>query len=425
MKMHPTICANATAAAGLVTLIRISGTDAMTLCEQAGLLLGSPWQVVSGQWQIGLGPVPCTVTSMPGPRSYTGYDLIEVIIPGSAILTEACLSELFAVGMQAAEPGAFTRMAVAQNRMTLDQAEGLLALVQAPTEAAASQALARLQGSLRDELEPMRDRLIHLRAMVEAGLDFLEEEDVTTYDPEALAEELAGMRVTLATWLSAEHDMGAEPVVCLVGAANAGKSALFSALTKEQALVSPIAGTTRDYLHGMWDCGGRSVQCVDTAGWLEAVEHQLDVAALEQGNALLQSASVVIACAAPDAPLPHSYRPEPHHIIIRTKSDAGFVKGHPAQRAVLDVSSLTGDGIEQLTGLVAERLGSIGSGEPRQQRLLHKADAILVSVLQVLPTDELLADDLRNTADALGELIGATCSDDILNAIFSRFCIGK
>jgi tRNA modification GTPase len=148
----------------------------------------------------------------------------------------------------------------------------------------------------------------------------------------------------------------------------------------------------------------------------------LDVLAITSGRSTLDGAALVLACSAPDAPLPadHGLPPE-RTLVIATKADLGI---HDA-RAELGVSTETGEGLDRLAGLVAERLGDVASGEPRQQRLLAACDGIMVALVARLPPDELLADDLRRSADLLGELIGATTPDDVLDAIFSRFCIGK
>lgn len=357
------------------------------------------------------------------PRSFTGEDLVEVLVPGSPAVVELVLATLLAAGAQAAEPGGFARRALATGRLTLDRAEALLALATAPDAAAATRAIARLRGALATELEPVRLRLIQLRAAVEAGLDFAAEEGVSSYDPQRLRGELLALRTVLAGWRCAASDLGNEPVVCLVGPANAGKSALFAALTGAPALISPVAGTTRDPLEATWELGGRSVRLIDTAGWLDAASG-LEAQALAAGRDALAGAALILVCSAPDGRCPTLLPNEcesSRTLVLATKADLGGVD----ERAVLAVSVRAGTGLAALTGLVTERLGGTASGEPRQQRLLSAADAALAPLLAHLPDDVLLADDLRRAAEALGELLGATTPDEVLEAIFSRFCIGK
>ncbi len=422
---HPTIAACATPVGGHSAIIRLSGPAAGVIAARAGLSLPAPWQALSSAWALPAGDCPCRVLFAPGPRSFTGTDLVEITLPGAADLIAFALEALLAAGAQAAAAGAFTRQALANGRLGLDQAEAILALVQAPDAAAAAQALARLRGALGAELAQVRDELIGARALVEAGLDFVDEADVRAYDPPALRARCQAMHAVLARWRIAADALEARPTVVLVGPANAGKSALFNRLVGDAAspaLVSAQPGTTRDWLDGEWDAAGRSVRLVDTAGWLDGAA-SLDQQAIAAGAAALAGAALVLACSAPDArlsALPESL-PAERTLIIATKHDLG-----PADaRAVHALSAATGAGIAQLAGLVAARLGGTAAGEPRQQRLLAAADELLIALTHRLPPDELLADDLRRAGDLLGELLGATTTDDVLEAIFSRFCIGK
>ena len=219
---------------------------------------------------------------------------MNVSFRGSPDLVALALEACYQAGAEAAGPGAFSRQALASGRLTLDQAEAILALVQAGDEAAAAQALQRLHGALGEEFEPLRQELLHLRALVEAGLDFIEEPDVEAYDPQALRQLLETIRATIARWRRAARSLGDEPLVMLVGPANAGKSALFAELTQADALVSDVAGTTRDWLEASWRLpAGRLVRLVDSAGWLQQAA-ALDAAAVQAGVDRLRSAAVVV-----------------------------------------------------------------------------------------------------------------------------------
>lgn len=421
----PTIAACATPTGGHSAVIRLSGPAAGAIAARAGLDLPAPWQAVPARWRLPAGACPCRVLSVPGPRSFTGTDLVEITVPGGADLVALAVDALLGAGAVAAAPGAFTRQALANGRLGLDQAEAILALVQAPDAAAAAQALARLRGALGAELAQVRDELIGARALVEAGLDFLDEADVRAFDPAALRARCQAMHAVLARWRVTADALEGRPTVVLVGPANAGKSALFNRLVGDAAttaLVSALPGTTRDWLDGEWDAAGRRVRLVDTAGWLDGAA-SLDRQAIAAGADALAGAALVLACSAPDARLPAlpPTLPAERTLIIATKRDLG-----PADaRAVHALSAATGDGLAQLAGLVAARLGGVAAGEPRQQRLLAAADDLLIGLARALPPDELLADDLRRAGDLLGELIGATTTDEVLAAIFSRFCIGK
>lgn len=415
------IVACATATGGQHALIRLSGPRAFALAAAVGLPLAAPWTMAHGDWQLAGGRCPCRVLCAAGPRSFTGFDLVEITLPGSADVVALGITTLLNAGAEAAMPGAFTRQALANGRLTLDRAEAILAVAQASDATAARHAIDRLRGAVSDDLLAVRTRLIDARAVVEAGLDFAEEADVKSYDPARLRVLLSELRTVLARWRVAADTSDGDPIVCLVGPANAGKSALFNYLTGADALVSPIAGTTRDWLDAPWLVAGRRVRLIDTAGWLDSA-NGLDAVGIAAGQRTVASASVVLACSAPDARLPLDAPLPSGAFVIATKAD---VISAPDPRAVLALSLTTGVGIDQLSGFVASRLSGIGAGEPRQQRLLADTDAVLARLMARLPSDELLAEDLRRAGDLLGDVLGVTTTDDVLAAIFSRFCIGK
>jgi tRNA modification GTPase len=421
MNPEPTIVACATAVGGESALIRISGPQAVVIAPRAGITLASPWQVAAGDWLLAGGLCPCRVVLAHGPRSFTGFDLIEITLPGSADLVTLAVEVLTTAGAEPALPGAFARQALANGRLTLDRAEAILAVAQAGDAAAAHQAITRLRGALAADVAAVRQQVIDARAVVEAGLDFIDEGDVRAYDPTRLCAMLAAVRGVLARWRVTADAIEGEPVVCLVGPANAGKSALFNRLAGARALVSPLAGTTRDWLDAPWEVGGRRVRLIDTAGWLDAARG-LDAEGIAAGRRTIDGAALVLACSAPDAPLPTNVTLPTTALVIATKAD---LTAAPDARAVLAVSASDGTGLPQLAGLVTDRLAAVGAGEPRQQRLLTEVDLLLARLTANLPDDELLADDLRRVGDLLGDLLGVTTTDDVLNAIFSRFCIGK
>lgn len=418
---EPTVVACATAVGGESALIRVSGPQAVAIAQRVGLTLASPWEIAAHDWPLAGGQCPCRVVLAHGPRSFTGFDQIEITLPGSADLVALALDALITAGAEPALPGAFARQALANGRLTLDRAEAILAVAQAGDAAAAHQAITRLRGALSNDVAAVRQQVIDARALVEAGLDFIDEGDVRAYDPARLRTLLADVRAILARWRVTADAIEGEPVVCLVGPANAGKSALFNRLAGARALVSPVAGTTRDWLDAPWDVGGRRIRLIDTAGWLDAARG-LDADGIAAGRRTIDGAALVLACSAPDAPLPTMIGLPISAVVIATKAD---LVATPDSRAVLAVSATDGTGLTQLTGLVTDRLAAVGAGEPRQQRLLAEVDVLLARLTTQLPDDELLADDLRRVGDLLGDLLGITTTDDVLNAIFSRFCIGK
>jgi tRNA modification GTPase len=430
-----TICACATAIGGDSAVIRLAGPAAFAIAHAAALPLPPPWTVAPLYWPLAGGACPCRVLALHGPRTSTGGDLIEITLPGSPAVVALALDALLAAGAAPAPPGGFTRQALAHGRLTLDQAEAVLAMSLAGAAASARAALARLRPALAQDVAEVRARLIALRALVEAGLDFLDEEDVRAYDPAALRGECAALAARLGRWRSAALAAEGVPLVCLAGPANAGKSALFTALGGGPALVSAVPGTTRDALEAEVVLGGRQVRLVDTAGWLDAAmtaddpaRAALDRSAIQAGADLAGQAALVLLCSAPDAPLPPTLSatlpanlPAARTLVVATKAD--LAPGDT--RAALAVSAHAGAGLDALGAAVAARLAATGDGEPRQQRLLAATQDTLTTLAAALPADVLLAEDLRAAADRLGDLIGATTADDVLDAIFARFCIGK
>ena len=189
-------------------------------------------------------------------------------MPGNEWLVTAVVQACEAAGATPAPPGGFTRQALASGRLTLDQAEAVLQVAQAADARAAAAAVGRLRGALAEQLQPLRQELLRLRMLVEAGLDFMEEDDVQAYDPAALRRTLQEVAVLTAGMQRAATSLGRAPVVALVGPANAGKSSLFHALTGAPALISAVAGTTRDWLRAPLPDGPQGAEVVDTAGWL-------------------------------------------------------------------------------------------------------------------------------------------------------------
>ena len=441
-----TIAAIATPAGpGLRGIVRVTGPDAWLVAlagfEDNGAKRGLPTRPGRRVGRLRVEAfgrtLPVAVALWPGPRTYTGQPLAEIQSPGSPPVLAAILADCLARGARLAEPGEFTLRAFLSGRIDLTQSEAVLGVIDASTPAQLNQALRQLAGGLASPIRTLRDRLADVLAHLEANLDFAEEPDVDPLGIEALArslDEAAADVVSLAGRLRGRDRPGGRPRVVLVGPPNAGKSRLFNALLGlDRAIVSPVAGTTRDYLEASCDCDGLVIDLVDTAGIEEA---RGAIGGLAQAARSRQStiADLLIDCRAADSP-PIGPRLSPDdrpRLLAWTKADTSPDRS-PAGR--IATSAATGEGLAGLKRAIAEVLRSqSGEGDlpagtaARCGESLAAAGRSLQAAAEALRLgagDELVAVDLRQALDDLGRVVGAVVTDDLLDRIFRRFCIGK
>ncbi|HZY87188.1 MAG TPA: tRNA modification GTPase, partial [Gemmataceae bacterium] len=379
-------------------------------------------------------PLPADVYFWPGPHSYTGQDVAELHVLSSPPLVEALVAALLGTGARPAGPGEFTLRAFLAGKLDLTRAEAVHGVVEAGTRDELKQALAQLAGGVARPLHALRDDLLNLLADVEAGLDFAEEDVQFVVEKDMLLR-LGGAlaQVTLlGKQLEQRAVAGGAFRVVLAGRPNAGKSSLFNALAGAAALVSPEPGTTRDYLVRRLDLGGAAVELVDTPGWQEggdAIESQ----AQSLGRQQAERADLVLLCleagVAPSAAAAALLKQErPAAVAVATKCDLAAPSPElPATSAV------TGAGLEALGDLLAERARRRAQPPlaPSLSRCRHHVAECLANLRRahavVLYQDppEILALELRGALEQLGEMVGAVYTDDLLDRIFSRFCVGK
>jgi tRNA modification GTPase len=370
----------------------------------------------------------------PGPGSVTGENVVEFHVHGAPAVTRRLLHVLGShPGFRPAEPGEFTRRAFFAGRMDLMQVEGLDDLLAAETDLQRRHALRAVQGEHRAQLDDWRTRILDARALIEAMIDFSDEGDAPVEtrtevreSARVVAEEIS---VLLGSSGSAERLRDGVRVV-IAGAPNAGKSSLFNTLLRrDAAIVAAEAGTTRDLLEGHIDLGGVPVILVDTAG-LRETDSAVEREGIRRAWNAVGGADIVVQLVAPDAPETAPLPPGVPSIRLRTKVD--LVDG---ERGPDGVSVVTGAGIDSfLQRLEAEaRRVLFGDGEAavmlraRQKSALEEARSALYQVAASADErgPELIAEDLRRAGDALGRLVGSIGVEDVLGAIFSRFCIGK
>ena len=342
-------------------------------------------------------------------------------------------------GARHARPGEFTLRAFLSGRIDLTRAEAVLGVIDARNSAQLDAALRQLAGGLSRPIHDLRDRLLDLVAHLEANLDFADESDVDPLGRAALADELQSSAETLSALtdrLTRRDRPAGNPRVVVSGPPNAGKSRLFNALLgHDRAIVSPRAGTTRDYLTAACDVGGMIVELIDTAGIdlpRDPIETQAQTHRADQAG----QADLLLVCTSPDTltacgELPHLDTPV---LSVWTKCDLGRPDPSRAAAAIL-TSAATGEGLDELRAGIA-RLVRDSNAEAdlpastgaRCRDSLVGAQVALGSASQTLRDgggEELVALDLRLALDELGKVVGAVVTDDILDRIFQRFCIGK
>lgn len=426
-----TIFAQATAAgrAG-VSVVRVSGPKAFEIAtELAGNLPGSHHAALRTlKTKSGEVIDRALVLSFKGPQSFTGEDVVELHLHGSIAVVGAVLRELSShPDARLADAGEFTRRALENERLDLAQVEGLADLIDAETEVQRKQALRVLSGRLGEVVEGWRSDLIRAAALLEATIDFADEEVPVDVTPEvrallsdvidAVKKEVEGTKVAERIRCGFE--------VAIVGAPNAGKSTLLNALAgREAAITSEIAGTTRDVVEVRMDLDGLPVTLLDTAGLREA-EDQIERIGVTRAVERAGQADLRVFLAGADETL--MLEPEEGDIIVHPKADL-----HPGEPGA--VSGKTGQGMDELVSRVTEtlRTRSLGVGVATHERhRLAMSDAhkkLMMAqdmVDQGSNTYDIAAEELRSAIRSLEAVVGRIGVEDLLDEIFSSFCIGK
>ncbi|MGH7170651.1 MAG: tRNA modification GTPase, partial [Gemmataceae bacterium] len=440
MHTRDTITALSTAPGpGARAIVRVSGPASAAVLAS---MFVSPQPLVVGRRTLlsghlrlpDLAPLPADVYFWAAPHSYTGQDVAEIHTLSSPPLVELLIAQLLHAGCRAAQPGEFTLRAFLAGKFDLTRAEAVHAVIESGSRDELKQALKQLAGGMARPLQELRDDLLNLLADVEAGLDFADE-DVLFVQPEEMLQRIAKAlaQVTLLGKQLEQRGL-AERVfrVVLTGRPNAGKSSLFNALAGADALVSPQPGTTRDYLVQRLDLGGIRMELIDTPGWqveIDTIATQAQTLAREQA----EQADLLLLCLEAGYSLTPEEetmcrRPHPPVLPISTKCDRA-----PAHTEMLATSTVTRIGIDSLRSLLAEhaRRHKQPALAPSLSRCRHHVESCLeqlrrahgIALFEEPP--ELLALELRGALEQLGEMVGTNYTDDLLERIFSRFCIGK
>ncbi len=438
-----------------IAVIRISGPDAVGILDAMApgarewepgtlhrrLLRGSGGTVLDD----------AVAAVFHAPNSYTGEDTVEISCHGSMQVVSAIIEESTRAGARPAGPGEFTRRAFLSGRLDLAQAEAVADLIGAETKLQAQVALEHLEGGLSRKIETVEEKLSGMLAQVEASIDF-PEEDIETYSPDKLLSLSRGLRGEISALLESEvagSRLRRGMRITITGPRNAGKSSLYNALLgEERAIVSPVPGTTRDVLRERIHIGGFTYYLEDTAGLAETA-CEIESEGMRKGREAAGAADLVLFVvdaqegwnAGTSAEL--AAHEGGNRVVVVNKADLVPGGGKAAERSpagverTIAVSAMTGEGLAGLrekifeftangeaSGVMRERIAL----NIRQGIALRRAEEALERLAGELGEGspaEILSLELREALDACGEVTGRAATEDILDTIFSKFCIGK
>lgn len=388
------------------------------------------------------------VTLFHSPKSYTGEETVEISCHGGVLVTQAVLETILALGIRSAEPGEFTQRAFLNGKMELSQAEAVADLIHAKSSKALDAAHQQLEGRLGEHIKQFRQQIIDATAMVELELDFVEE-DVEFANKEQLKEllqeldeEIDHLLATYETGRLVKH--GVRTV--FIGLPNAGKSTLLNTLVgKDRAIVTDIAGTTRDTIDVDWSYDGLRFILTDTAG-LRETEDVVEAEGVKRSQKAFEKADLAVYLKDLSHELTDEERKEiasfqqeagdTPFVLIGTKNDIALKVDDERMDYDLKISALEGEKIEALKKLMKQRAlenkhydaSSLLVTSSRHRDALQKAQENVRSAIRALEqgmTGDFLSIDLRSALKDLGTITGEITTEDILDSIFSRFCIGK
>ncbi|MBQ6322680.1 MAG: tRNA uridine-5-carboxymethylaminomethyl(34) synthesis GTPase MnmE [Lachnospiraceae bacterium] len=442
-----------------IAIIRISGPEAIAIADRLfsakkkDLRLSHvPSHTIHYGWILENGLVldEVLVSVMRAPRTYTTEDVVEINCHGGIMAVQKVLKAVLNGGARIADPGEFTKRAFLNGRLDLSEAEAVMELIRAENEYALRNSIHQLQGMLGEKITAVRKDILHACARIEAALDDPEHYSLDGYTAE-LSGNISAWKEELAT-LSASYQNGRlirEGIkTVIIGKPNAGKSSLLNALAKEElAIVTAVPGTTRDLIHENINLGGITLKVIDTAG-IRDTEDVVEKIGVRRAEESAKEADLLLCVL--DSTMEWdagnerlvSYLKNKKAIILLNKTDLDQVLDRDAIRSrfgdvpVLPISALYGDGLEELEEVIRNMFfagelsfdGQVMITSLRQRESLERAQESLClvedGILMEMPED-LLTIDLMNSAEALGEITGESLREDLVDEIFSQFCMGK
>ncbi|MGP8243408.1 MAG: tRNA uridine-5-carboxymethylaminomethyl(34) synthesis GTPase MnmE [Bryobacteraceae bacterium] len=452
MPTHDTIVAISTPPGpGGLGIVRLSGREARRVAESV-LQFGAggswrSWHARMAELTDAAGHAVDQVvaTFFEAPRSYTAEDVVEIACHGAPVVLRHAVARALEAGARLAEPGEFTLRAFLNGRIDLPQAEAVRDLIEATTLYQARVAAQQVAGSVSRRLAPVKEKLVELIALLEAGIDFAED-DISVAAVEEIVARLEPLQagvVKLAASFAFGSLVRSGLTLAIVGRPNVGKSSLFNRLLEQdRAIVTDIPGTTRDAISETASIGGFPVKLVDTAGirdskeTVESLGIERSFEALADADLALVVVDVSRPLDAEDREIVRRARSQGRMLTVGNKCDLGRAAALPDTGDAIAVSALTGEGIERLRQAILDAVLPPGAMEAetgfitslRHERLLLESGIYLerarCAVEAGIPHEMVLL-DLYAALSPIDAITGATTADDILNRIFSTFCIGK
>ena len=435
---------------GGIGIVRFSGPLAVTIANSM-LVLRNPLAHAQARFAEIHDPETQTkldeaiATYFARPNSYTGEDLVEIAAHGSPVVLELLVRQALRQGARLARPGEFTERAFLSGRIDLTQAEAVRDLIESQTLYQARVAAGQMGGAISQRIRPAKQELVDLIAVLEAGIDFAEDDVDVTPDAEIITriQAVSAMLDELERSFARGRIVHSGLTLAIVGRPNVGKSSLFNRLVeRERAIVTAMPGTTRDLVTETVSLGGIPLQLIDTAGLREAV-NEAESIGIQKSREALADADVVLVVLEAGVPVREDESAliasleGRRALVVRNKCDLGFA-AEPLQELTLPVvntSAITGEGIEKLReGLLKMVSNPAGESESGMLTSLRHHEAVTeglaalakaVQAVSLKTPHEMLLLDLYAALRQLDGLTGETTADDILNRIFSTFCIGK
>lgn len=450
MERQSTICAPATATGGAISIIRISGPDAVSI---ANSIFSKDIADAQG-YTLHYGEIPdvddVVLSVYREARSYTGEDCVEISCHGSRYIVQTILELLCKKGCRLATPGEFTKRAFLNGKLDLAQAEAVADLISSTNKATHQMAMSQMRGGFSQELEQLRLQILHLTSLLELELDFSDHEDIEFADRAEICKlntQLLDKLQTLAESFKAGNALKNGIPVAIIGAPNVGKSTLLNTLLKEdKAIVSEIQGTTRDLIEDTVQIEGITFRFIDTAG-IRKTTDKIEQLGIERSIRAARNAQIVILLSQQGIPFPDISELEeegqPMPAIIRvlnkcdlTLPDSSYLYHRQVMNQDIHISSKTGAGLQLLTDalIYKAQVPHISQNDVIVTNARHH-QALTLAIEDIRRTQQALADnlpgdliaeDLRHCIHHLAEITGGEItSDEVLQNIFKNFCVGK